>query len=715
MALKRSLGTSLSFDLGKDTYIAAFDVMALSSKEKDTKLMKVMFSDMLLRFKPSKDEILDLYQSIFAKLLRSGYRHAAYIWLTEEPVRVVPTREQWHAFIRECALKNSLLEVHNSLSKMTQSGCPPDVTTFEVLFTAFFSNERYDPQFSTLSGLLKAMRKLGMGHEPGILQIINDQLTKRGQWHLLGQVMREFPHVLGPTPSSAEGPETSDKAGGPESNEAKGSKSDEAGGVESDATLQKERDERLCAVASERGKWPAVHLFEQYKALGYQPTQSVLRTILGRTADLQVLEFWERTFGLSADATVWTRLISNATATNDSRHAVFLYEMAISRGVRPINAMLHSVLRALLSRNLRRPSEEAIDRALRLYAEFVRFDTGGDANASDMTKKDTTPDAPIYNTLLRALLSTKDADKYIPKAMSLVEEMKAFNVAMDSMTNTSLVVLLLRCSTDFNDALRIYKSIFQPKHGGQLILNEDGYAAVLNTLCNICAEQGSTPPSGIYFRVVKDMRAAGHNVSPKIYTIYLRRLADRATQLAPSNSEEAGRALLNVVKSIQQTHHHLSVDASITPDVALWNQLMDAYQRAQCFDEAFQVWQSLYRTGRHDNTSVSIILDACSYARAYGTAMKIWYNLTDDNFKLNRQNWNTWLECLCRLGRLDDALKSMCLEMGKADPSVQPDVTSAQTLISFASAASREDEVRSRIKVYLPNLWRKLPASLTSS
>jgi pentatricopeptide repeat protein len=242
-----------------------------------------------------------------------------------------------------------------------------------------------------------------------------------------------------------------------------------------------------------------------------------------------------------------------------------------------------------------------------------------------------------------------------------------------------------------------------------------GYAVLLNAFCKMSfGSELSVPSLHYYFEIVKDMRQSGHEFSLEVYTILLRQLASLATRLASDSNLPEGISD-ELVTAIRRAHDHLTVDASITPDTIVWNQLMDTYQRAGCFGEAYRVWEMMYLSGTFDNASVSIILDACGYARAWPIATQICLKLLKNGFSFNRKNWNAWVECLCRLGKLNEALKIVCLEMGKGHDRVAPDEESIRILMKFAIKSNQQSEIQSRIKRYLPDLWQKLPPDLRGS
>lgn len=63
---------------------------------------------------------------------------------------------------------------------------------------------------------------------------------------------------------------------------------------------------------------------------------------------------------------------------------------------------------------------------------------------------------------------------------------------------------------------------------------------------------------------------------------------------------------------------------------------------------------------------------------------------------------------MCRLGRLNDAVKVVCLEMGKNQEDVEPDEETVKQLFRFASREDQRAEIRKRIQKYLPRVWDKL-------
>ena len=61
---------------------------------------------------------------------------------------------------------------------------------------------------------------------------------------------------------------------------------------------------------------------------------------------------------------------------------------------------------------------------------------------------------------------------------------------------------------------------------------------------------------------------------------------------------------------------------------------------------------------------------------------------------------------------LNDAVKVVCLEMGKDQKGVKPNLATAQVLLTFAMRSNQQDEVAMRLQRYLPELWESLPADI---
>ncbi|KAG8798107.1 hypothetical protein FRC17_007555 [Serendipita sp. 399] len=276
------------------------------------------------------------------------------------------------------------------------------------------------------------------------------------------------------------------------------------------------------------------------------------------------------------------------------------------------------------------------------------------------------------------------------------------------------------------------------------------------------------------------MQLAGHSITEDVYMTFLFRLGRQARALrlwekdafpySVENDEVEGGDDLeeldlrnvdpgtllstrhSILHSIRTMHNHIVLNPGITPSVDLLNAMLDAYNKVAAVHDAFKVWDTIFLAKIYNGLSVSIILDTCGWAKVGHKAAQIWNQLVEREFPFNKNNWDSRVECLCRLGKLDEALKVVCLEMPswnrvaaakreeerarrglmvgedeEAGPlaskisirarileeekeyDITPDAKTLGVLFSFASQTNQVEEVHNRVKQYLPDVWRSIP------
>lgn len=531
-------------------------------------------------------------------------------------------------------------------------------------------------------------------------------------------------------------------------------------------------------VARTQGLQPAVQWLKEQETDYSDSPGRALTALVRSTHKLDDLQYAAQELGADPTAVHWGILIHNAVLADDLDVALSIYSESKQHDIRPTAPLVHPLINALCQTSIKsHVHAPLLDKALEIYQDLLAQDpviapdpapppappdsslsadstsptyfaksseptsylpspqsiTPQDPTSShdplpdshsassppsepsgpilfrrtsDFGRHNVGPDNAIYTVLLRTISKKVHIKKYFPVVFSLLDDIKARKGDVDMRFATvSVVTILLRSSSASHEAFGLYRRFKETAVGRNL--DAKGYEAVLSAFCQ-CGSATSIPSPRHYFTIVKDMRAAGHEITPVVYTILLRQLTDCIKLLPPESFNELGAV-------IRRVHNHLTLDAFITPDVALWNQLMDAYQRAGMFGDAVRIWETLYITGIYDDASVSIILDACGFARSWKTASEVCMKLSRVGFKFNQRVWNTWIECLCRMGRLNDAVKAACLEMGKDRDDVAPDLQTVQILLSFATKCNQEKEVRGRIQRYLPDLWKTLPDKLRGS
>ncbi|OSD03256.1 hypothetical protein PYCCODRAFT_1458655 [Trametes coccinea BRFM310] len=492
--------------------------------------------------------------------------------------------------------------------------------------------------------------------------------------------------------------------------------------------VSREHFNRIIAeISSRKDRELVARACKRFIHIGLTPSEDTLLAVLGDSFHIHDLSFWQRQLRVAATPKVIGSLMNQRAARQAS--VIELYQYAQTKGIKLTGEMLYHVVKPLLtSRGVEKPTDQAIDQALDLYRDFIerlrREEQSGQGHAKQTPEvnffssspdipstppekaNDMSPNAATYQLLIRALTASKNIEKYLPVAISLIGDMQGFGMRLDPQTTASVLILLMNASATPEEAYEMYRIVCSSQQIKGASLNEEGYVAVLDAFCKLPTWPGGIPSTQLYFSIIDDMRKRGVRLGPKMYTVILAQMGKLATA-ALKNDDIAAQEI--IAKAIMRTHNKITLNPSFTPDTPLYNQLMDAYQRAGCFVEACRVWQMLYASGRFSAASVSIILDACAYARAYDMAVRIYSMLKDVRFPLTIKNWNTYLECLCRVGKLDEAVKVACLEMAHRDDGVEPDAESVRILLKFAMRTNQEMEVRSRLKRYLPRLCSTMP------
>lgn len=654
-----------------------------SAKPADLQRIEEILSDLSGVF--NVEPTIEIHTAILRVLIDHANLRTVHRWLLNMPLRpghFTPTLEQFHMFLESCLELASFKFMRNLVRSMRQAGCKPTNETFSILLRARWelaAQEDKVPHIIVFTTLLDDMKREGLRYDPVIATLLYDGYVERGlpgyAEELRTLYQSQFPDV-----------ETSEQQ------------------------AQAAWHLKLSQTSQRRGAKAAISLFKSFERDGCTASPAALRAILRHSRNLADLRLLESEFGIPATTAHWSILISNNVRTGYMADALAIYEESKKANIPPDAALIAPLVRGLCRTTLKPPTDASIDQALTIYGELANV-TPPSVSERDPNKTYDThssgPDIDIYQTLLRGLASSANLEKYFPIAKSLMDDMEIRGIStQDSLIASSIIVLLMRHSPDSAEALDVYKRLNSS-------LDEKGYAIVLNAFCKLSFGDGLQVPSlTSYFGIVRDMRRAGLSITVEVYTIILHQLGIVATQIS-EHSEDTTSALRDrLVTTTRRTHDLLTLDAAVSPDAHVWNQLMDTYQRLGCFGDAYRVWDLMYLSNRFDHVSVSIILDACGYAGAWQSARQICAKLFRDGFVFNRHNWNTWLECLCRLGKLNDAVKVACLEMGKSQGDVAPDVESARVLIKFSRKTNQQAEVISRIQRYLPDLWTTLPDDL---
>nr|AAS46735.1 hypothetical protein PDUPA1 [Pleurotus djamor] len=607
---------------------------------------------------------MSVHDTILRAFIRNGHVNAACNWLQtmpQKPGHHTPTRAQWHLFL-ENIVNGTLVESFKYLrnvvkTRMRASGCRPSNETYKILIRGRWASYTDLPHCVVFKSIVDDIKAEDLPFDASIPALLYTNYAERGFPLYAMEIERHY-HQQFPDRPSLE---------------------------------QQERRwvEWLADTAQSDGIKGAIKVFRTLEQEGCTPSPTIIRSLLRHSRHVKDIKVLEQELGIQPNLSLWSIVITNVCRTGNTSAAINIYRECKAAGFLPDAALVGPIIRALCQTSLPQPSDDSVNLALSIYEELAAVPHDAeDGQIAATTKHSAGPDAVIYQTLLRALATSVDAKAQFPKASALLADMEKRKISLnDSIVATSTIVLLMRNSENLDQAFHFYKSLSSSLDG-------KGYPIVLNAFCKLSLGPDDHVPSlPRYFEMVNDMRRAGHKMTPEVYTILL-------------------QVLPKLITTVRRVHDHLTLDASLSPDAHLLNQLMDTYQRLGCFGDACRAWEMMYLSGRFDHISVSIILDACGHAGSWQIAKRVCTQLSRDNFLFNQHNWNTWLECLCRLGMLNQAVKVACLEMGVEQDDVVPDVDTARVLISFARKANVQTEVSSRIQRYLPELWEQLPEDL---
>ena len=658
--------------LSKADFSDALDVLASSGEQGDLTLAQQILGDVPALFGESAVPELEL--ATIKNLVRRGDVQAVFNWIESMEH---PDLSHWHLFFDVCSKQGEIDAMWVAIKRMSNSESPPTNETFKFILRGLFQSSV--PSSAKVLNVVDQLQQARLPFDPSLLSLMVDGFTSRGLLVQANRLETIYQSRIGQRKHTA-------------------------------PAAERGRNYRLAKCYRTEGKQFATHLFNSLRQRGFKPHHDTLLAIISASFALEDLPYWEETLGVEANHDVWTGLIKNSLASKRPHwRTLKIYAQAKEVGIRPDVTLAGPLIRALCATYVRPPTAEAIDQALELYRD-INIPSSQASGEAEGTAEAAAQWLTIHYTLIRALIASPAKEKHFKIAVELLEDMCRRKEPMDSTTATSLTTLLMRAASDFNEAFIFYTFM---RDYDEAPLDAHGYATILHTFSDLQFDNKTIPPWDKYFQILKDMRTAGHPYTPHVYTSVLRQMARIATGLSPDDPGDF-EAYRKLILSIRQLHHFLTLDASLTPDTALWNQLMDTYQRSLCYQDAQRIWDMLYLSRAIDHTSISIIFDAYGFAGASKAAFRLFEKLHEDGYRLNLRNWHAWLECLCRSGQFGEAVRQLCVEMGKGVDDVAPDEDSVRIILKFARhyPARVVADVRSRIQAHLPGLWKTLPDHL---
>ncbi|KAJ6621179.1 hypothetical protein B0H10DRAFT_1875277, partial [Mycena sp. CBHHK59/15] len=611
----------------------------------------------------------DLHTVVIAALLRQGYVPLALEWIRQIPMitpQTGPTLDHFHTFLKGCPHHLSIHFLRDVvIQKMHRAGCRPDNETFSILARCIVNNAVRSKTIlrpETFSTLIADMKTHRLSSDHSLLSFISDYYIEIGFQVYANDIRKiyaaQFPDVL-----TAE---------------------------EQQMNAWKKQ---LTTASQTSGVESAVNVFRGLASEGCPASPEIFRAILGPSKTIQDLRMVEEALGMQADASEYAVLVNNNIWVKRVADALAVYEEAKKSGVVPVAGLVAPLIRSLSSHQDKTPSvhNANLDAALALYADVdaafpVPLPDSPEASAvNNYGEHSKGPDIDIYTSLLRGLSLSSNIKTAYPIAEALFFDLQSRGIRLTTALKISHIILEMRNCDNLDNTFKTYRK-------RRSDLNEHGYLVVLHAFSRMSLSMGHPDSLQYYFQIVEDMRLAGF------------RMSDRRDPTPPLPSD----MFLDLEAATRQVHDLMSLDKAVLPESVVWNQLMDTYQRMGAFADAYRVWETLYLSGAYGPVAVSIILDACGHAGEYDIAKAITDKLFADHYVFNLHNWNSWVECLCRLDRMSDALKAVCSDMGSVGQKVKPNGKTIEILLEAAETQMQRNIILQRIKRFLPELWESL-------
>nr|BAH22607.1 hypothetical protein PDUPA1 [Pholiota nameko] len=644
----KKLKPALSSSYDEDSVLPTLQSLAASGQPDDVLIIEQIISKLfpLLNVAPSKP----LYTSILQSLVDGGHVRQAHDFLlkiSELSPKLAPDMEQVQIVLESC---NDLSDFNNLIAYIRKMNLAPTSQTFPTIFfvrSRIARLQKKVPSTEEIVVLISDCVRQGLSYDPAVVNMVYNIFAANGQYDQASSVLEKYQSIL----------------------DNRGRKGEDS--------VQSNRDRDEGTLSELPGQ--SIETPERFPRT-YFDVQTILYEQRHRSPRL-----------------IHTLALVNSLTTCDIAAAIQIYGEAIKAQIKPLDSLIAPFFKILISES---SSEEFFERAIAQIRELAKS-VAPKPTGSAKNKQGSRPYGPglsIYHGLIRTLCGAPKTESYTSLITELLDEMVFRGLpANTSVYASAQVILELRRTRSFDKSQDVY-------HKYRPLLNEHGYAAILKEYCRIAFEGDlEVPIVTDFFSIVQDMRLAKVPITNVVYNTFLHAVGVTAPRINHQNQ------LQRLVDSTRRVHDFLTLDASISPDAILWNQLMNTYQRLGCFAEACRLWEVMYLTGRFDQISINIMLDACGYVGNLRMARSILLKLEKARIKLDLRNWNTWVECLCRVGKYDEAIDVVLVKIRQSGQ--EPDMQSVRVLAKFAMAfpKAQGNIVRERVAEALPHLWRRLP------
>uniref|UniRef100_V5GL05 Pentatricopeptide repeat-containing protein n=2 Tax=Kalmanozyma brasiliensis (strain GHG001) TaxID=1365824 RepID=V5GL05_KALBG len=253
----------------------------------------------------------------------------------------------------------------------------------------------------------------------------------------------------------------------------------------------------------------------------------------------------------------------------------------------------------------------------------------------------------IEMTTMQPVLDACIKLKDLSSARDLLSRLYDAKIPIHAKDKAHLIRRLITIATSWPEAFTIYRSLMRfPSPTGARGLDFHGYHSVLSTFTTLSFPSYPAAPPEDLLSILVDMRSTTTPPTCSTYTLLL----DYYAKLAiPS------------YLGVHLTHEHLKRDTSLEPDLPLINALMNAYNWVGEPAMVVAIWDNLLATRQGvDGVTLSVVFDTAGRHGLLSLARRA---VRDGKGVMSKGAWDSWLECLARCGRLEEAVEVAFGEM----------------------------------------------------
>lgn len=677
------------------------------------KLLLRMFNDLSTVFGYNHNA-LD-HHILLLGMTRAGKPDKALQWIESMSAThgIAPSTSDWNVVLGGYRAQRDLTGIRTVLDRMQKSGYSPNVVTYNSLISALFELGHLDQVRDAINDMQQRGLKPDLWTDTALLTGFTD---------------------AGELASAREVHERVTAAVEQQQNEI--ARKDDTAAV--NALIKFE--------TVQHGFEAGLTLARKYRDRGFSLDAWTMNTLAieaaskieDATGAVQLIERLEDACELEADRRTWSAVLSGVLAgPGGITEALKVHQEARDRSVEPDSTMVQPLLSTLL---LPSPTPDSLAIAKSLYEDLSQASRAYHAS----------PDISIYVTLLRACADPAHPD--LEYSRTLIADMRDRGLRFDGPSLTWHIVALMRAAINYEQAFQAYDQMraLDPT----VLETTAAYNTILAAFTSLSFRDEPNPPTAMIGEILSDMRHSSPPAPPNSNTYA--QLLSYYSKVASGNAIDAS-ASQAAAKQIAHLHSLIKLDSNLDPDTALFNALMSAYSRIGAHAAAERIWDTLRANGQSrrgtnvattaataagpkvNTRSVSIVLDACGFAgeqrgydvddqvasvskaRALARARQIWSDLEDGSLVVvnddhvgpgvgagadgggrNLKNWESYVECLCRLDEFDEAERIVFVDMRQPNSGVQIQVSTIETLLKFVRRAPdgdlRWERIRSRVR-----------------